>query len=111
MGQEAHKNSGYGFYMKQALIYKTRRDREVNFCDEFTKFRSTWLEILNDNKQPNMAVGVYYRHPRNIQMIYLILDLRGLYERFKMIIKSTSFAGTLIIIFLKTNTINMPVGL
>ena len=58
-----------------------------------------------------MAVGVYYRHPRNIQMIYLILDLRGLYERFKMIIKSTSFAGTLIIIFLKTNTINMPVGL
>ena len=49
--------------MKQRLKYKTRKDREISFCNKFNEFQRTWLEVCNVNKQLNIVVGVYYKHP------------------------------------------------
>ena len=62
--KETTTKSGCGFCIKKGLKYKPRKDLDITFCNELNEFQSTWVEIVNDNTQPNIVLGVYYKHPR-----------------------------------------------
>ena len=59
--------SGCGFYIRNDIKYKVRKDLNISYYDEDNEFQGYWIEILND-KKPNIIIGVYYRHPKkNLQ--------------------------------------------
>ena len=55
--------SGCGFYVKEGIKFKPRKDLDIAYHDTDNEFQSTWIEILNGNK-PDIILGVYYRHPK-----------------------------------------------
>ena len=61
--RESSIKSGCGFYVKEGIKFKPRKDLDIACHDTDNEFQSTWIEILNDNN-PNIIIGVYYRHPR-----------------------------------------------
>ena len=38
-------------------------DLDMRYFDKKNEFQSCWIEILHE-KQPNILIGVYYRHPK-----------------------------------------------
>ena len=54
--------SGCGFYVREDIKYKPQNDLNLTLRDEYTEFRCCWIDILNE-KNPNILLGVYYRHP------------------------------------------------
>ena len=67
--QNYHGNKGSsiksscGFYVKEGIKFKPRKDLDIAYHDTDIEFQSTWIEILNDNKA-NIIIGVYYRYPK-----------------------------------------------
>ena len=55
--------SGCGFFVKEGLKFKTRKDLDILYLDEDNEFHCCWSKILNQNR-PNIVIGVYYRHPK-----------------------------------------------
>ena len=55
--------SGRGFYLKPGIKFKPRKDLDISYFDENNEFESCWIEILHE-KQPNILISVYYRHPK-----------------------------------------------
>ena len=55
--------SGCGFYVKDGINYKPRKDLDIAYNDEYNEFQCCWIEIINQNN-PNILVGTYYRHPK-----------------------------------------------
>ena len=54
---------GCGLYIKSDLKVLNRTDLDISFCDDFSEFQGTWIEIIN-KRTNNILVGVFYRHPR-----------------------------------------------
>ena len=54
--------SGCGFYVKEGIRFKPRKNLDIAYHDADNEFQSTWIEILNGNK-PNIVIGVYCKHP------------------------------------------------
>ena len=52
--------SGCGFYFKEDINFKPRKDLEITYSDEDNEFQCSWNELLNE-KRPNILVGVPYR--------------------------------------------------
>ena len=61
--------SGRGFYDKEGINFKSRKDLEITYSDEDYEHQCSWIELLNE-KKPNMLVGVHYRHPSLITCFY-----------------------------------------
>ena len=55
--------NGCGFYVKDEINYKPRKDLDIAYNDEYKEFQYCWIEIINQNN-PNILVGTYYRHPK-----------------------------------------------
>ena len=55
--------SGCGCYIRNEIKYKIRNDLNISFVDEGNEFQRFWVEIINE-KNPNIIVGVHYRHPK-----------------------------------------------
>ena len=62
--------SGCGFYVKEGIKFKRRKDLDIVYHDTDNEFQSTWIEILNANK-PNIVIGVYYGHHKKTQITYI----------------------------------------
>ena len=71
MGTEWSIKSGCGFYVKEDIKFKPRKDLDIAYHDTDNEFQSTWIEILNGNKR-NIIICVYYRHSKkNSNNIFL----------------------------------------
>ena len=62
--------SGCRFYVREGIKFKSQNDLNLIFCDEYNKFHCCWIEILNE-KNPNILLGVYYRHSKKTHLIFL----------------------------------------
>ena len=58
------------FYVREDIKFKSQNDLNLIFCDKYNKFHCCWIEILKE-KNPNILLGVYYRHPKKTQLISL----------------------------------------
>ena len=54
---------GCGFYVKEGINFKPRKDLEITYSDDDNEFQCSWIELLNE-KRPHILVGLYYRHPK-----------------------------------------------
>ena len=55
--------NGCGFYVKEGINFKPRKDLEITYSDEDNEFQCSWIELLNE-KRLNILVEIYYRHPK-----------------------------------------------
>ena len=55
--------SGCGFYVKDEINYKPRKDLDMAYNDKYNEFQCCWIDIINQNN-PNILVGTYYRYPK-----------------------------------------------
>lgn len=55
--KETTTKSRCRFCIKEGLKYIPRKDLDVMFCDGLNEFQSTCIEMLNDNKQCNIALS------------------------------------------------------
>ena len=63
--------NGCGFYVKEGIKFKPRKDLDIAYHDTDNEFQSTWIEIPNGSK-PNIITDVYYRYPKkNSNNIFL----------------------------------------
>ena len=62
--------SGCRFYVREDIKFKSQNDLNLIFCDKYNKFHCCWIEIQKE-KNPNILLGVYYRHPKKTQLISL----------------------------------------
>ena len=63
-GTEGHiLKSGCGFYIKKGIRFTPRKDLDISFADDKNEYQSCWIKILLD-KQPNILIGTFYRHPK-----------------------------------------------
>ena len=62
--------SGCRFYVREDIKFKSQNDLNLIFCDEYNKFHCCWIKILNE-KNPNILLGVYYRHYKKTHLIFL----------------------------------------
>ena len=58
--------SGCGFFVKEGLRYKIRKDLDNSYSDGDNEFHCCWNDIINQNSL-NIVTGVYYRHSKNIK--------------------------------------------
>ena len=68
---------GYGFYVKEVINFKPRKDLEItqeDKDDEDNEFQCSWIELVNE-KRPTILV-VYYRHPKKKSDNLLLLNLK-----------------------------------
>ena len=61
---------GCGFYVREDIKFKLRNDPKLTFCGKYDEFQRYWIEILN-KKNPNILLGIYYRHPKKSQLMFL----------------------------------------
>ena len=54
---------GCGFYIRNIHKYIERKKLDLSFCDDNNEFQTKWIEIINE-KNVNILIGVFYRHPR-----------------------------------------------
>ena len=62
--------SGCGFYVKDEINYKPRKDLDIAYNDEYNEFQCCWIEIINQNN-PNILVGTYYGHPKKNSNVFI----------------------------------------
>ena len=48
--------SACGFYVKDGINYKPRKDLEIASNNEYKEFQYCWIEIINQSN-PNILVG------------------------------------------------------
>ena len=56
--QKKVTKKGCGFYVKESINFKPRKDLEITYSDEDNGFQCSWIELLNE-KRPNILVGVF----------------------------------------------------
>ena len=73
--------SGCGFFVKEGLKFKTRKDLDISYSDEDIWWRQgvpvLLIEIINQNR-PNIVTGVYYRHPKKTSNNAFLEKLRDI---------------------------------
>ena len=74
--------SGCGFFIKNEIKYKIRNDLNISFADDENEFQFFWIEIIND-KNPNIILGVCYRHPKKNSNNIFIEKLKIILQRIK----------------------------
>ena len=67
--------SGCGFYVKEGINFKPRKDLEITYSDEDNEFQCSWIELPNW-KWPNILVGLYYTHPKKKSDSLFLLKLK-----------------------------------
>ena len=80
--QRTTTKSGCGFYVKKGLKFKSRKDLDLIYHDGENEFQSYWIEILNE-KEPNIVIGVYYRHPQKNSKNIFNTKLDGAIKKIK----------------------------
>ena len=101
--QNYHGNKGSsiksscGFYVKEGIKFKPRKDLDIAYHDTDIEFQSTWIEILNDNKA---NIGVYYRYPKknsyNIFLENLKTELHNLRSNNKIYLVAGDFSNDIL---------------
>ena len=57
-----------GFYIKDGINYKPRKDLDIAYNEEYNEFQCCWIKIINQNN-PNIFVGTYYRYPKKTHIM------------------------------------------
>ena len=82
-GTEGHiLKSCYGFYIKEGIRFTPRKDLDISFADDKNEYQSCWIKILLD-KQPNILIGTFYRHPKKHSDQEFSEDLKSTLRKIK----------------------------
>ena len=84
--------SGCGFYDKEGINFKPKKDLDIVYHDADNEFQSTWIEILNGNK-PNTIIGFFYRHRQKISNNLFLENLKTTLHSLKNYNKICLVAG------------------
>ena len=67
--KENSLKSSCGFYVREDIKFKPPNNLKLTCFDEYNEFQCCWIEVVNE-KNPNILLGVYYRHPKKIELIF-----------------------------------------
>ena len=75
--------SGCVFFVKEGLKFIERNDLNRKIANEGNEFQLCRIKIINDNN-PNVIVGVFYRHPRKNSGDEFVENLKATLNKIKI---------------------------